>query len=347
MQSLPLRSWLCFIICQLLFCSSLTLPCKADYIQGGIEHSDYLPQIPQNLSPGTPFKEGLLKYDQSQPVLSGEVADSALKGTVQNQNNANLQMQNGQFAPNNLQGNITQNAARLQNQNLTPRLDRRGQPIPANINRLSAGSQNYSPDLWIRIPNWMAGSWLRKEQIRSSHRDFQNWYLSPNVPPAKRQQALTHLQFGMQEDRFGGIWHYIGDPVVVRGDGTRVIYFHKLRITGFQNEKDRYCILRLFSVRTRVGKKTNRIEAADQQEELQRIDPINFNLIKVNVSVQGYLANGRRAGHEIYAGWFLFREKPFQIIDQFQGKDMRLSFRNYLAAKGWSNLIPDRLLSLD
>jgi hypothetical protein len=309
----------------------------AQPLQGGVEHTEVLPPLSGPVRKGAIFNEGQMMAPD--PMIY----------------NLRLERQR-QRQP--LQGSVNQQGA----PNLTPLGAEQGAPLSGqaqggaplsglvDIKQLQSGQGQYRPPLqggaqelnfdpWVRIPVWFAGTWERLKGNVVSRYSYSSRRWRPGGAPF---DARVQISYGMQPDKYGGIWHYIGDPISVRDEHKNILIFHRLDVIDLINQNEQAVDIRIFNKGVEATYRDGRIFSTFRQEELQHITLIGRGVTRWQISAKVFSERGNPDNIRLHDETFnLIR--PFYPVDWFQGKDMRLSFRNFLYGKHLEHLMPDAL----
>lgn len=201
-------------------------------------------------------------------------------------------------------------------------------------NKLLSGSSS-SADGWYHIPAWLAGGWHRDQETVIYSQDYQtgNENREPHII-----SGVQDAQFGVQQDRSGGIWHcrlaragvadcgsYLScaliqsqEPVLVSGDKVLI--------------RDVFTMLH-------VNKETGAIIYSAQSESLTRYEPMQDGVIKTTSSLKTFDADGMPQKRQINVSYDK-RMEPFSVLNSYKGSDLRTEFSQFLKSDGKENLIP-------
>jgi hypothetical protein len=84
-------------------------------------------------------------------------------------------------------------------------------------------------NFWLRIPDWLAGTWQSDNETRVYNEDFRAGKTDSEVVPFKAKSRFT---YGQQTDRQGGIWHYLGIPYCSATDFPNYTEYHQKGMSG-------------------------------------------------------------------------------------------------------------------
>jgi hypothetical protein len=217
------------------------------------------------------------------------------------------------------------------------------QSLPPLPNALSVGSTfnrallKGSPpiDGWYWIPDWLAGDWRRDEETIVSSYDYRTQ--DENNEP-HTIVATEIAQFGVQRDRFGGIWHC---RLAANGMADCGDYFSVALVQSQEPEvvsQDKVIIKDVFT-ELHVNKETNAIIYAAQAESLTRYRPERDGVLNSKVSVKFFDQSGMALKGQRNQS-FVVLTKPFVPVDSYKGMDLRSLFKQFLISNGKADYAP-------
>jgi len=215
--------------------------------------------------------------------------------------------------------------------------------LPAVERRFSPGVQfdqtvELSPNnLWVKIPTWLAGSWSAREETAVFYQDFRNGE-SRNLQQTFK--AKQDFNYGQQIDKSGQVWHYVGVPYTSNTLRSTAREIHEVREKQFLRANQDEVAFRAIATVLLVDSLSSRIERTYQQESLTTYAPIADDRISMTASTKVFNAGGRPQTLQKNEA-IIKRYKRFQIINEKDGKDLKMLFREYMAAKGMADLLPD------
>lgn len=217
------------------------------------------------------------------------------------------------------------------------------QSLPPLPNTLSVGSTfnqaflKAAPpiDGWYWIPDWLAGDWRRDEETVVSSYD----YRTRNENNEPHTIAATEIaQFGVQRDRFGGVWHC---RLAANGMADCGDYFSVALVQSQQPEvvsQDKVIIKDVFT-ELHVNKETNAIIYAAQAESLTRYRPQRDGVLDTKTSVKFFDQSGTALKGQRNQS-FDVRMKAFVPLDSYKGIDLRSQFKQFLISNGKADYVP-------
>jgi hypothetical protein len=189
---------------------------------------------------------------------------------------------------------------------------------------------------WFYIPQWYAGTRHVDDAMIMYRYDYETGKSStPMLKQLNRQDSKS----GYQRDRNGGIWDYKNVPMIqhVESDFCNgILYLRKL--TPVSGSDDRL-VMKYDEVSISTDKRTNKIIQVVQQEQINTITSPLPGVLRVDVSVKSFGWDGKPKRQE-QSVMMPTVVKPFEQTDQFQGKDLRPLFRDYLISHHLENLVP-------
>jgi hypothetical protein len=190
-------------------------------------------------------------------------------------------------------------------------------------------------DDWYWIPDWLAGDWRRDQETVVSTHNFESG--EDNRTP--HTMAVTELaQFGVQRDKFGGVWHC---RLATGGVADCGSYFSIALVQSQEPEtvsRDKVIVRDVFT-ELHINKETNVIIFAAQAESLTRYEPLVDGSLKTTASVKFFDESGIAKKGQINES-VETKTKQFTPTDAYKGKDLRALFKQYLLTHGKSDYIP-------
>jgi len=224
--------------------------------------------------------------------------------------------------------------ARIQHTETMPSVSpelRSGSKFNLNITAESASNR------WVKIPNWLAGTWIVDSEWTVSRQDCVTGQTSNAATYFKAKSRFT---YGDQRDREGGIWHYLGVPYCSSTDFPSFTEYHQVSSKDFiENVPQRVSIKTEFAV-IRVSKSTRQVIETLQQESITTYSFANVDQLDMTSSTKVFdqLGSARNiAGNQAV----VTRAEPFEQIEQDNGKNLHELFRQFLLANNLARLLPD------
>jgi hypothetical protein len=218
--------------------------------------------------------------------------------------------------------------------------------LPGLDDALQVG-QVYSDDLllkgstqgnndWFYIPPWYGGVRHAEDAMIIYRYDYQT---GSSSSPMQRQLNRQNSRSGYQRDRNGGIWDYKHVPTIqhVESDLCNAVLYLK-RVTPISGSDDRI-VIKYDEVSISLDKRSNKILDVVQQEQINTTTSPMPGVLRIDVSVKcfGWDGKPKRQEQSVMMANIV---KPFEQIDQFEGKDLRPLFRDYLMSHHLENLVP-------
>lgn len=179
---------------------------------------------------------------------------------------------------------------------------------------------------WYKVPIWLAGTW---------HKDSQTDYYRYNFVD-KTTDIATHVvearsdgRWGTQQDQQGQVWQFDPAPFITRVDSGEDVVVQLVSRSDPLESSDQQFIRRSIDTQLHVDKQTNVIKSVECGEIITNYLPENDGLVKRETSSKVF----DRFGQPMVLGKSFMYEKriaPFSPQDQYQGKDMRELFKQFL-----------------
>ncbi|MBI1270997.1 hypothetical protein GC174_11255 [bacterium] len=195
---------------------------------------------------------------------------------------------------------------------------------------------------WVQVPSWMAGTWLIREETAVYRKDFST---GRSTKSPHRFKAHHKFIYGMQKDRKGGIWHYIGVPYKSETRLASVNEIHLVKEKRFDPYSEAKVSFRsvvnvIRVKRTKDGKDPT-IKDSYVQESITSYEPLSASTdkIKLQASTKSFDQDGNpliQADNEATVK----KLAEFTPVDTYRQRDMRYLFRQFLTESGRYELLP-------
>ena len=202
------------------------------------------------------------------------------------------------------------------------------------------GEKDGSKSTWIRIPEWLAGTWFADVETATMRQDLVSHRESAHTPFNFR--AKSRFSYGTQRDGRGGIWHYLKLPYTSATDFPEFVEYHQVLSKDFSNQSEQLVSFRSMVAAARVQRASKEIVEAFQQESVTNYEPAGDGVIKMIASIRRYDAGGNaqmQADNEAR----IHRVEKFTPVATEGGIDMQRSLFDFLRSRKMEYLIPVEL----
>lgn len=205
----------------------------------------------------------------------------------------------------------------------------------ANFNLSVVEAEGQSNE-WIKLPNWMCGNWKIGKETAVFRKDFKTNKVD-NQPYT--YFARHDFQYGMQKDREGGIWHYIGTPYHSKTALSQFTEYHLVKSKEFTKADEQGVSFTTVMTVIRSNSSSQILESFQQESITTYTPTAESGSIEMTASTKSFDANGKanRQSDNIAK---IKQSTPFVEVDVYQGKDMKALFRQYLISRGLDKLLP-------
>ncbi|MBS1999558.1 MAG: hypothetical protein JSS86_24700 [Cyanobacteria bacterium SZAS LIN-2] len=189
---------------------------------------------------------------------------------------------------------------------------------------------------WFLIPPWYAGVRHSEEAVIISRYEYAT---GRTTAPMQRQLNRQDSRSGYQVDRNGGIWDYKRVPSIQHVESdfcNAVLYIKEIKpISG----SDSQLVIKYVEVSVSYEKRSKRILQVVQQEQINTITSPSPGTLRVDISVKSYGWDGKpnRQEQSVIIATMV---EPFKKIDEYEGRDLKALFRDYLVSHNLQNLVP-------
>lgn len=226
---------------------------------------------------------------------------------------------------------------------LQGRLEHR-QKLPSVSHLLKPGihydqSANKIPasNAWVRIPTWLAGTWLVTEETAVFRENFSTGQRSNEHHTFS---AKNKFSYGKQKDKTGQIWHYVGVPYTSDTQISGKIEYHQVMEKDVIQQSDHKVAVRSKVLVVKVNKPSGDIDQTYQQESITWYTDNADGTISMESSTKAFNANGGPVSVTQNRAR-IHRLAKFTVVDEEYGRNLKALFHQYLIAQGWNWLIPE------
>ncbi len=214
------------------------------------------------------------------------------------------------------------------------------EPVPTALMAGAKFEEETLPKLtpnnnWIPVPAWLAGTWQFKTENVTAMEDYTGAnYTKPPYTIRNEGQKI----FGQQKDKSGQIWHYLKAPYsyVTKLDHGRIGYE---RVTGSEAVASDDSALELKLTGTDTQVKNQRVTFTSQSEQFSRYTQAGKDAIRLDGSSKYFNMQGKATGQQ--AAYMMPQlSKPFEVIDEQDGENLKQSFVDFLKSHGKADLVP-------
>ena|GEM_PF-492991 len=191
-------------------------------------------------------------------------------------------------------------------------------------------SAELSPDnIWVKIPNWLAGSWSARDETAVFFQDFKKG-VSRNV--SEQFKAKQDFTYGQQIDKNGQIWHYMGVPYTSKSMHTSYEEIHDVKEKSLVRSSEDQAEFRSLYTVLFLDNFTATIQRSQQQESLTTYSPLGDDRIAMTASTKVFDLGGRPQNLQRNEA-IIKRYRHFNVINEKDGKDLAALFQQFMAAR--------------
>lgn len=190
---------------------------------------------------------------------------------------------------------------------------------------------------WYPIPEWMAGTWQFKTETVTYMRTFVKQHY-PKVPFVLRNEFQKTL--GLQRDKSGQIWDYLKAPysyTAKLNDG--LLGYVTDNVIEVVRDNENELVRKLVGPDSVVDPDTQQILLTNQKECFTRYTKFGDDAVHVDGSTKIFDMNGKPTVLK-FSNMLALRVKPFEIVDQKDGQNLKQMFSDFLRSQGKADLIP-------
>lgn len=188
---------------------------------------------------------------------------------------------------------------------------------------------------WYQIPDWAAGTWTSTLSTRTYARDLRS-----NRQLELPESRSTNMRFswGFQRDKQGHVWEFAKEPYTLTLSSPEHKVIKRVLKRDFLQSDDKQVVLKLLTDNVIVNKNTDKVIKTVQVENIQVCQPSASECMTCNASYKIFDEDGTavESGKEVNTSK---RIEPFKNIDEYEGKNMRELFNEFLKAEGKPELL--------
>jgi hypothetical protein len=192
---------------------------------------------------------------------------------------------------------------------------------------------------WYWIPSWYSGQKHADYETILSDYDFRS---GTRVDSGKVITNRQDLSIGFQPDKNGQVWEFKRAPYTTTVEWDKYFQTMFVRVRDPIRVAPDSVIIRLVQTSVMVDKTTQRILNTQQQEQFNTYIPAGPGIVQIQTSIKSFASDGSPLVQETSARMVVDRA-PFRPIDNYQGRDMRTLFRDFMISHGHAYLLPPEL----
>jgi hypothetical protein len=190
---------------------------------------------------------------------------------------------------------------------------------------------------WYPVPAWMAGTWQFKTETVTFLRTFTKQHYPP-VPFTLKNEFQKVI--GMQKDKSGQVWDYVKAPysyTAKLNDGL-IAYVNETSIEIVRCTETEV-VRKLVGQDSVVDPTSQEIMLTNQKECFNRHTRLGEDALHIDGSTKIFDMNGNPTVLK-FSNMLAMRTKPFEVIDEKDGQNLKQMFGDFLKAQGKADLVP-------
>src|SRR5579883_512435 len=206
------------------------------------------------------------------------------------------------------------------------------EPVPPGLMKGAKFDQASLPpakpgNIWIPIPNWLAGTWQFKNETVTHMHVFDETKYPPTPFVLKNEFQKV---YGYQKDKTGQVWDYLKAPYAYTcklNDGY--LGYNRIELLEvLQNDPEEH-LRHLIGPDAVVDPESQTILLTNQKECFNRLKQFGDDVIVIQGSTKVFDMDGKPKVLKIsnMAGT---RVKPFEPVDEKDGDNLKQLFADYL-----------------
>ncbi|MBC8000520.1 MAG: hypothetical protein IAF58_21395 [Leptolyngbya sp.] len=193
---------------------------------------------------------------------------------------------------------------------------------------------------WIRIPEWLAGTWFTDVETATLRQDLIANRESAHTP--FNFKVKSRFSYGSQMDGRGGIWHYLKLPYTSATDFPEFVEYHQVSKKDYTNQSEQLVSFRTMVAAARVERSSKEVVEGFQQESVTTYEPMEEGALKLKASTRRYDAQGKPVMQADNEGK-IKRVEKFSPVAKDGNLDLQKSLADFLRFKKMEYLIPVEL----
>jgi len=195
-------------------------------------------------------------------------------------------------------------------------------------------------NLWVPIPKWLAGTWQFKSETCTHMNVIKDKVKYPPCPFVLRNEFQK--TFGYQVDKNGQVWDYIRAPWAYTSKvDNNCLAYNRCTSTKIVDDAEDNYTRSVVGDDSIVEPKSQLILITLQKECISRYTPMPPDAIRIDASTKVFDTNGDTKILKI-SNMMGAIAKPFEVINEKDGDDLKKLFAEYLTSVGKTDLIPDK-----
>lgn len=192
---------------------------------------------------------------------------------------------------------------------------------------------------WYKLPNWIVGTWKTEYQTNYYKYNYNSRSESFDIDTFGYRGAET---LGHQKDRLGEIWQYTGSAYWTIADLDYSIALDYVQEHECIRSEPNKLVIRYAAIACQISKLDHSIIYINQRESIQTYTPDGPNLMKCISSLKIFDRDG---SPEYLAETLSFkrRRSSFETCNDYDGKNLRILFAEYLRNNNLAHRIPTAL----
>ncbi|MBX9724289.1 MAG: hypothetical protein K2X81_22965 [Candidatus Obscuribacterales bacterium] len=188
---------------------------------------------------------------------------------------------------------------------------------------------------WYMLPGWAVGSWTSTKSTRTYARDLRSG--QEQLSPETRVTKMA-FSWGFQQDNEGHVWEFAKEPYVLTLDSPEHKVVKRILKRDFAVANDSRIVLKMLTENIVVDKSSDRIKRTLQVENIQSCVPSAHECMSCTASYKIFDELGKpiEIGKELNTAR---RVAPFKSVDEYEGKNMRQLFADFMHSHNRSELI--------
>jgi hypothetical protein len=192
---------------------------------------------------------------------------------------------------------------------------------------------------WYWIPYWYSG--LKHVDTETVLQDY-DFNTGNVIRPDRVILNRQDLAIGFQADRNGQVWEFKRAPYRTTVEGDKVLSVMMVRNRDPLAVSQERVVVRLIQTCLTVDKYSRQIMKSEQTEQLNTYVPSAPGVMNLQSSIKSFGPDGAPLVEE-QSSRVVVDRAPFQPIDNYEGRDMRSLFSQFMMSHGYGNLLPDSL----
>lgn len=188
---------------------------------------------------------------------------------------------------------------------------------------------------WYELPDWAVGNWTSTQSTKVYARDLRS---GRELSAPETRHTKMDFSWGFQADNRGHVWEFAKEPYTLIVDSSDHKVVKRILQREFLRADDAKVIVKIRTDNVIVNKADDKVIRSIQSENIQTCVPSPRECMTCTASYKLFDEQGKalEVGREVNISKKL---SPFKSIDEYEGRNMTLLFREFMTSHGKGELL--------